>query len=203
MRVRFCGARGSRKCGPPKGFGMTAGRPDRAPMLYHMRKKPLRAGRRGKSGVRFRLILKRLLRVTNSAGHRPSRSARILQGCQRNWSPACGSPVRCRVKQSPAVRLSAASSALRCWRGSPAPSGSARIADAGARWRRRCNDHAAVHWYCRSVRRFPAHHRAFYTAVFREPLATGTVSHAASWLRSGMLGSWAIARVALLCSCNS
>jgi hypothetical protein len=38
-------------------------------MLYHMRKKPSLAGRRGKSGVRFRLILKRLLRVSDSAGH--------------------------------------------------------------------------------------------------------------------------------------
>lgn len=57
-----------------------------------------------------------------------------------------------------------------------------------------------MHWYCRSARRFLARHRAFYTGAFRKPLATGTVFHAASWLRSGMLGSWAIARVALLCS---
>src|SRR5215831_20254302 len=70
MRVGFCGARGFRKCGPPKPFGITAGRPDRAPMLYDMQNKPALAGRPGKSGVRFRLILKRLLRVTNSAGHR-------------------------------------------------------------------------------------------------------------------------------------
>jgi hypothetical protein len=35
-----------------------------------------------------------------------------------------------------------------------------------------------VHWCCRPARRFPAHHRAFFTGAFREPLATGTVSHA-------------------------
>jgi hypothetical protein len=101
-----------------------------------------------------------------------------------------------------AVRLSAANSALRGWRGSPAPSGSARIADAGARWLRRYNNHAALRWCCRSALRFPAHHRAFYTGAFREPLAIGTVSHAASWLRSGTLGSWASSPVALLCSAN-
>jgi len=33
-------------------------------MLYDMQNKPALAGRPGKSGVRFRLILKRLLRVT-------------------------------------------------------------------------------------------------------------------------------------------
>ena len=201
MRVGFCGARGFRKCGPPKPFGMTAGRPDRAPMLYDMQNKPSLAGRPGKSGVRFRLILKRLLCVTNSAGHRHGvlrASCKVASEIGPAVLIACALPGQTKSGGTP----SAASSALRCWRGSSAPSGSARIADAGARWLRRCNDHAAVHWYCRSARRFPAHHRAFYTGAFREPLATGTVSRTASWPRSGMLGSSASSRVALLWSAN-
>jgi hypothetical protein len=52
-------------------------------MLYHMRKKHSLAGRRGKGGVRFRLILKRL-RVL---GLSPSGPARIPQCCQPNRSP--------------------------------------------------------------------------------------------------------------------
>ena len=132
----------------------------------------------------------------------PWRPARILQGCQRNWSRRADRLCAAGSNKVRRYAPSAASSALRCWRGSSAPSGSARIADAGARWLRRCNDHAAVHWYCRSARRFPAHHRAFYTGAFREPLATGTVSRTASWPRSGMLGSSASSRVALLWSAN-
>jgi hypothetical protein len=203
--VRSCGARRCRKCGPPKRFGITAGRPAKAPVLHHMRKTSSLAGRRGRGGVGFNFILKRLLhmsvlwpadrdRVLGASRMLPAKSVtRADRLC------AAGSN---KLRTLEAVRLSAASSALRGWRGSPAPAGSARIADAGARWLRRYNDHAAVHWCCRSARRFPPHHRASYTGVFREPLATGTVSHAASWLRSAMLGSWAIARGALHCSSN-
>lgn len=56
-------------------------------MLYHMRKKPSLAGRRGKGGVRFRLILKRLLRVRDFRQPSPSGPARIPQCCQPNRSP--------------------------------------------------------------------------------------------------------------------
>jgi hypothetical protein len=64
MRVRSCGALRCRKCGPSKRFGMTAGRPAKAPVLHHMRKKPSLAGRRGRGGVGFSFILKRLLHVS-------------------------------------------------------------------------------------------------------------------------------------------
>jgi hypothetical protein len=54
-------------------------------MLYHMRNKPSLAGRRGKGGVRFRLILKRLLRVrTFAIGSRASRNVANQIG-----HPAC------------------------------------------------------------------------------------------------------------------
>jgi hypothetical protein len=205
MWVRSCGARRCRKCGRPKRFGMTAGRPAKAPVLHHMRKKPSLAGRRGRGGVGFSFILKRLLHMsgfrpaiaTASCAHPAMLTAKWLPRANRLCAAGSNKP-----RTLEAVRLSAANSALRGWRGSPAPSGSARIADAGARWLRRYNNHAALRWCCRSALRFPAHHRAFYTGAFREPLAIGTVSHAASWLRSGTLGSWASSPVALLCSAN-
>lgn len=56
-------------------------------MLYHMRKKPSLAGRRGKGGVRFRLILKRLLRVRTFASHRH----RVLRA-SRNVASQIGHP---------------------------------------------------------------------------------------------------------------
>jgi hypothetical protein len=57
-------------------------------MLCHMRKKPSPAGRPGKRGVRFRLILKRLLHISNSVGHRHRllRASRKVAG--ENWSLA-------------------------------------------------------------------------------------------------------------------
>src|SRR5215813_6861471 len=105
MRVGFCGARGFRKCGPPKPFGITAGRPDRAPMLYDdMQNKPSLAGRPGKSGVRFRLILKRLLRITNSAGHRHGVLRASCKVASEIGPAALIRLCAAGVKQSPAVR---------------------------------------------------------------------------------------------------
>jgi hypothetical protein len=72
-------------------------------MPYHMRKKPSLAGRPGKRGVRFRLILKRLLHLSNSAGqrHRVLRASRKVAG--ENWLLAV--LIACALPGSNKVRI--------------------------------------------------------------------------------------------------